>query len=190
MSVKQVINLKGKLPDGSGWYDFDLGFNPAAEVNGHRVWVSLRTERGESYTHLPDAALLQIREAIDRHLGGRREGAARIYRGVRSATTHEARVSVEAADTLRALSPRYDLAVHSAPSFAFDWGNARPGSVQLALGILADCLNDDDRARALYQEFAGRIIANMKGGPWELSDVQVREVVATIERERAAKGGA
>jgi hypothetical protein len=65
------------------------------------------------------------------------------------------------------LDPRFDLKEHSRGGFA--WAQAGPGAAQLALAILADYLEDDERALALYQDFKWDIVAWLPSGEWELT---------------------
>jgi hypothetical protein len=69
------------------------------------------------------------------------------------------------------LDPRFDLKEHSREGFA--WAQAGPGAAQLALAILADYLEDDTRALALYQDFKWDIVAWLPTGEWELTSTRL-----------------
>jgi hypothetical protein len=59
----------------------------------------------------------------------------------------------------RPLDPRYDLANHSPDGFQCGYGGSGPA--QLALAILADALDDDEKALNLYQKFKAEIISKL-----------------------------
>ncbi|MBN2371718.1 MAG: hypothetical protein JXO72_14640 [Vicinamibacteria bacterium] len=69
------------------------------------------------------------------------------------------------------LDPRFDLKRHSRAGFA--WAQAGPGAAQLALAILADYLEDDARALALYQDFKWDIVAWLPHEEWELTSARL-----------------
>lgn len=106
----------------------------------------------------------------------------RQYRGVQ--TEHGYAVLVEDGTESCGLDPRFALRCHSPEGFS--WGYAGSGPAQLALAICADALGDDDRAQDLYQTFKFRVIAHLPEGCWVLSEREVLEHLAAIERERAA----
>jgi hypothetical protein len=61
-----------------------------------------------------------------------------------------------------------------------------PGAAQLALAILADCLGDAARARALFRRYAHRVTNGfLEHEAWSLGEDQVRQVVAEIEEVAA-----
>jgi len=74
------------------------------------------------------------------------------------------------------LDPRFDLVKHSPDGFS--WGYAGSGPAQSALAILADHLDSDDEAMAMYQDFNRAVIAafDMDEG-WTLTSEQVAEWV-------------
>jgi hypothetical protein len=90
-------------------------------------------------------------------------------------------IDVEDAYRRYALLPRLDLRNHS--QTGYEWGYAGSGPSQLALAILADALNDDERACALYQEFKFKVVYGLPKDRWELSREQVLDVVAQLEKE-------
>lgn len=59
----------------------------------------------------------------------------------------------------RYLNPRTDLANHSPTGFA--WGYEGSGPAQLSLALLADALDDAERALSLYQRFERVLIAKI-----------------------------
>jgi len=55
------------------------------------------------------------------------------------------------------LDPRYDLRKHSPTGFEFGYEGSGPA--QLALALVADALDNDDRALRCYQGFKRRVVA-------------------------------
>lgn len=74
----------------------------------------------------------------------------------------------------RPLELRLDLRDHSPTGF--EWGYGGSGPAQLALALLADALNDDERALRLYQNFKWAIVGHLPrtDEPWamELADIR------------------
>ena len=84
----------------------------------------------------------------------------------------------------RQLEPRLDLRNHSPTGFS--WGYLGSGCAQLALALLVDVLGDKGRALDLYQRFKERAIATRnQDHPFEMTDAQVLEHVASIEKDAA-----
>ena len=82
--------------------------------------------------------------------------------------------------TYRLLDLRLDLANHSPGGFA--WGYEGSGCAQLALAILADALQDDARALAIYQHFKSAILAKLAGdSPFNLTYDPIALAVARME---------
>lgn len=116
----------------------------------------------------------------------------KVYEGRRGA--RGARVTVRDTDgngkgvELRA---RRDLRNHSPAGF--EWGYNGSGPAQLALAILADALDDDERAMLNYQRFKQRVIAAFDCDTFRIDAAQVRAHVEQIENERdgfwAEEGG-
>lgn len=80
----------------------------------------------------------------------------------------------------RALPLRLDLHNHSPTGF--EWGYGGSGPAQLALAILADCL-DEDVAQKLHQQFKFKVIAPLPSAkPWLLTEQQVVDAVKDIIR--------
>ena len=85
-------------------------------------------------------------------------------------------------DKRRQLDPRLDLRNHSPTGFS--WGYLGSGCAQLALALLCDVLQDDERACRLYQRFKVQAIATVnRDSKFEMTDAQVLEHVEAIEKE-------
>ena len=91
------------------------------------------------------------------------------------------RVSVEVDGSKHDLSPRTDLCNHSPDGF--NWGYGGSGPAQLALAILADFLQNDEKAIQLYQKFKFRVIASIQENEWQLSGDDIEKELLEIERE-------
>ena len=78
----------------------------------------------------------------------------------------------------RPLNPRLDLWNHSPTGF--EWGYGGSGPSQLALALLADCLNDDQRALALYQDFKWKVTAGLPREGWTLTDDAINQALQTL----------
>lgn len=78
------------------------------------------------------------------------------------------------------LDPRLDLRNHS-PS-GLEWGYAGSGPAQLALAILADHLNDDQKALQLYQGFKFAVVAKLPKHGWTLTAEQINEALQSLPR--------
>jgi hypothetical protein len=76
------------------------------------------------------------------------------------------------------LSPRFDLLVHA--QGGFDWGCGSVGAAQLALAILADHLQDDQRAITLHQRFKWRLVATLPRGSWALTTADVASILKEL----------
>lgn len=76
------------------------------------------------------------------------------------------------------LNLRLDLCNHS-PS-GFEWGYGGSGPAQLALAILADHFEDDDKARDLHQEFKSRVIANLPRTAWSLTSEEIERAIESL----------
>ncbi|MBP3955351.1 hypothetical protein J8F10_08670 [Gemmata sp. G18] len=83
------------------------------------------------------------------------------------------------------LNPRYDLRNHSPDGFNF--GYAGSGPSQLALALLADALDDDDRAQGIYQTYKFKVIGRLEGDRFELTEENIRQKVTELEAERGRK---
>lgn len=107
-------------------------------------------------------------------------GNGRVYDGFTTADG-ERRVTVTVGDVTRNLDPRLDLRNHS-PS-GLNWAYGGSGPAQLALALLADVLDDDERALALYQDFKWSVVLHLDNAGWTLTDAEVRAVVERLERQ-------
>ncbi len=85
----------------------------------------------------------------------------------------------------RPLDPRLDLRRHS--TSGLNWGYGGSGPAQLALALAADATGDDDRAREVYQQLKFRLVAGLPADGWTLTQRDVLDAVAAIERGRAGK---
>lgn len=101
------------------------------------------------------------------------------YKGHR--TAHGAFVYVvDEKDHKRALPLRLDLMNHSPTGF--EWGYNGSGPAQLALAILADALDDDKEALALYQLFKDTVIAPIRSAAWTMAEDLVAVQCDTLRR--------
>jgi hypothetical protein len=84
------------------------------------------------------------------------------------------------------LPPRYDLRKYprvfgkNATAWMFSWGDARPGSAQLALALLADCLGDDAKALKPHHLFRLRFIERLPQSGWRLTEQQLHTMIADL----------
>ena len=76
------------------------------------------------------------------------------------------------------LNPRWDL--HNYSPLGFEWGCGVQGAAQLALAILADYLNDDQKAMSLCHLFKWAVIAKLPNWNWRLSDIDLDRALASI----------
>lgn len=107
-----------------------------------------------------------------KHYSGRREGYAVI-------------VTVDG----RRLNPRHDLWNHSPDGF--EWGYAGSGPAQLALALLADHCQNDERALNLYQRFKWAVVAELPHREWILISEDIEAVLRSLrEHEPLLEGAA
>ena len=66
----------------------------------------------------------------------------------------------------------------------FEWGYGGSGPAQLALAILADCLEDDDRAVGLHQLFKWQVVQHLPHQGWTLNETDALKAVQRIEQEQ------
>ncbi len=94
------------------------------------------------------------------------------------------------------LDPRRDL--RSLSDGGFEWGYDGGGPGQLALAILADHFDDDNRALGEFKRFRSGVIAAIKGDEWSLDGTQIDnalmgivEVPMTLEQllDKVRRGG-
>lgn len=77
------------------------------------------------------------------------------------------------------LAPRLDLWNHSPTGF--EWGYGGSGPAQLALAILADCLEDDERALDLHQGFKSYVVARLpEKVPWSMDESYVKKIAGEL----------
>ena len=98
-----------------------------------------------------------------------------LYRGTRTA---EGCVVTRADGT--PLDPRLDLRELCR---GFDWGAVNSGAAQLALAVLADYLQDDERAVELHLAFKRRVVVGLPKQAWSLAGDAVDAALAQIEEE-------
>ena len=79
------------------------------------------------------------------------------------------------------LRNRLDLANHSPDGF--EWGYGGSGPAQLALSLLADALQDDQRALSLYQRFKWKWIVNRPRSDWTITQDELIKAAEEIEVE-------
>jgi hypothetical protein len=101
----------------------------------------------------------------------------KIYRGSRNEDGCEIIVSGDGPD--RPLDPRLDLWNHSPDGF--EWGYEGSGPAQSALAILADVLDDPDRAVRLYQDFKRKVISGSPKKGWTLTEDQVMKIIEKLK---------
>jgi len=78
----------------------------------------------------------------------------------------------------RRLNPRFDLWNHSPTGF--EWGYGGSGPAQLALAILADHCQDDERALNFYQRFKWAVVAELPHRGWTLTSDQIDAVLRSL----------
>ena len=96
----------------------------------------------------------------------------KIYQGIREG--YAVTVTVNG----RPLNPRLDLWNHSPTGF--EWGYGGSGPAQLALGLLADHLGNDDEAIALHQDFKQKVIAGLPHRHWTLTTEQIQTALSDL----------
>jgi hypothetical protein len=85
----------------------------------------------------------------------------------------------------RRLRLRLDLDNHSPTGV--EWGYGGSGPAQLALALLADAVNDDERALRLHQPFKWAVVAKWKQDEaWSMTDEDVRVWADKLDRKRSA----
>ena len=122
------------------------------------------------------------------HLDNRIRGSeTKIYRGI-PLVAGQVNVYVRDSTSVicRDLKPRLDLVNHSPTGFG--WGYAGSGPAQLSLALLADALDDDERALRIYQPFRSTYIANLPSdSEWELCASWIRVVAIDTELQMIAR---
>ncbi len=96
----------------------------------------------------------------------------KVYEGIR--TGQDCRVTVNGTP----LNLRHDLRDHS-PTGP-EWGYGGSGPAQLALGLLADALADDELAQDYYQQFKFAIVGRLNRQRWTLTQAEIRSWIAKV----------
>jgi len=106
----------------------------------------------------------------------------KIYHGER--TGEGCRVTVDGVP----LRVRSDLSGAAAP---FDWGYV--GNGQLSLALLSDLLGDGQKAKALFEAFERRVVAELPRDAWTVTEVEFAvalEALAGADETAGAAGAA
>jgi hypothetical protein len=82
------------------------------------------------------------------------------------------------------LPPRLDLRNHSP---VLEWDATDAGPLQLALALLADYLEDDERALATYQEFRRRVVSKLPTEGWVLTGREIDPALQEIASRQALR---
>src|SRR6266404_2357850 len=85
----------------------------------------------------------------------------------------------------RPLNPRLDLWNHSPTGFECAFGGSGPA--QLALALLAEHLNNDERAVALHQCFKCSVVAGLSPKGWRLTSDQIERSLQMLETVRRSE---
>lgn len=121
------------------------------------------------------------------HLENRLPGSeTKIYRGkpLVACETH-VYVTHSISSFCNDLDPRLDLANHSPTGLS--WGYEGSGPAQLSLALLADALDDDERALKIYQPFNRAYIARIDARmEWVLSANMIHLLACITERQLAS----
>jgi hypothetical protein len=86
-------------------------------------------------------------------------------------------------DRTAVLPLRLDL--RQLATHGFEWGYGEGGAAQLALALLADHLDDDDRALALYSHVKRHLIWTLPALGWTLTGAEIEAVIKKIEAQSA-----
>ena len=82
------------------------------------------------------------------------------------------------------IDPRFDLVNHSPTGFC--WGYVGSGPAQLALAILSDYLQDDQKVLDLYHDFMLRVITRLPMDTnFTLTDYEIKTALERIRYRRA-----
>lgn len=115
-----------------------------------------------------------------------RSTTTRFYRGLPGGDVYIANLDTSAARAgMMTLDPRYDLGnlAQSTLGTPFGWGSKSVGASRLAIALLADALDDERTAVALFTIFRDDVIARMPASePWMISDNVVRAIAASISK--------
>jgi hypothetical protein len=58
-----------------------------------------------------------------------------------------------------------------------EWGYSGSGPSQLALGLAADVLGDDEAAQDVYQQFKFKLVSRLPHDGWSLTEDPLRGVI-------------
>jgi hypothetical protein len=81
------------------------------------------------------------------------------------------------------LAPRLDLRNYGPDGL--EWGYGEAGPAQLALALVADFLQDDERALAVHQQFKRKVVWRLSSDRWELGAEDVAKVLDVLETQTA-----
>jgi len=84
----------------------------------------------------------------------------------------------------RPLNPRIDLRKHSPAGFA--WGEDSAAQAELALALLADALDNDERALWLHQDFNRRVL-RLLPTRWTITRSRILAYVDMIESKHVSR---
>jgi hypothetical protein len=87
----------------------------------------------------------------------------------------------------RRLNPRFDLWNHSPTGF--EWGYGGSGPAQLALAILADHCQDNERALNFYHRFKWAVVAGLSYSGWTLTTEEIELVLQQLQDQETVAGG-
>jgi hypothetical protein len=74
-----------------------------------------------------------------------------------------------------------DLWNHSPTGF--EWGYAGSGPAQLALALLADCLDDEADAIGWHEDFKSAVVAALPLAGWILTELEISDTIDAFENE-------
>ena len=169
------------------WYSVDIVDRDGPGSWGCRAHSVTEALNKAARAHLGRNCRVDGAEFDKLHLENRLPGSeAKIYRGV-PLVACETRIDVMLSTSCicNDLDPRLDLANHSPTGLS--WGYEGSGPAQLSLALLADTLEDDERALKLYQPFKAAYIARIPATQeWCLSSNMIRLLACITERQLAS----
>ena len=65
----------------------------------------------------------------------------------------------------------------------FEWGYGGSGPAQLALALLADCLDNEQEAVEWHQDFKSAVVAGLPREGWTLTEEEIRDTITAFENE-------
>lgn len=118
----------------------------------------------------------------------RRNSSALESRYVGTRTGSGTSVFIQTSGRRENLRPRLDLIRHS--PVGFDWAHTTgSGSAQLALALLAHASGSDDFALEYYQVFQHEIVARLPRTGWQLTSVQVLQMLRFVAQGQELQTG-